>query len=491
MSPRSVAALVFVHAVLAIAILVSLFLTVHNRRTDTECFNSSWVRTGILHDRWSVLIEAWRREGYLAHGGLWRLDDDPWFRGWIASGDTPWFEEGRNYDPSRPHYYRSNSALFVLPLAASESMLRPIVAEQSRLPAVLHGQLVVAAAAIVVGLLGHRLARMAGADRTSSVVLGLATQMVFQTNVLHLAVYWRLYPQHVFAAPLAAFLLGIGLRNDRPRTSEWLHAIGAAGMLAVDPPHAVLTLVAWVITSLVLDRPEMKPRLLLKTLIPALGVAAVILLQFATVAFRHPNAEFLGSSLLFRSGLDGDTGHHQGLLDGFGKLLIGRVLEHAGVAGTGIAWWSVVFASIPLTLIIAAKTPRLRIASGLLATGGGGFFLFCVLLSNAFAIHPFVYPTLLLVPALPCIFGLWVGALEGATGRPRTIALLTLAFALFLSMSQLREFAVAYPISADERLISDGRGEADAPRVPADSGEGLDGRRHHGVATAAATLPAP
>lgn len=455
MPPRSLVVLVVGHVAFAMLVLAGLFLTVHNRKVDSEAFAREWVETGVHRDPWTPLVRTWASEGYLEHGGLWRLNEDPEFRSWIEERTVdiePWLDPA-TFDPEVPHYYRSNTALFALPLVATRWVLSPLLQEDSRFPNVLHSQLLLAAAAVVVGLLTHRLARISGADRTAAVALGLSGQLVFQTNAINLAAYWRHFPQQVFVTGLALFLLAIALGDTRRWLGRGLRVVAVVSMAAADLPHTVATLSAWAIAAALLDRDEFRPPRLWRTLLPPVAVGVVAAIQFTLAMRQHPDAVFVGSGPLFRSGLDGDLAYYRGLLDGYGKLLVGPVLEGVGVAGTGLLYWGVAIAAIPAILLAASRLPRLRPSCLPLAVGGGGFLLFTAAFSNAFAIHPFAYSTLLLAPATAAVFGTSIGALEGATGRGRTIALLAAATAIFIAMSQLREFAVAYPIASGQRLI--------------------------------------
>jgi len=455
MPPRSSVVLLAGHLAFALLVLAGLYLTVHNRQVDSEAFERDWVETEVHRDPWTPMVRTWVEEGWLAHGGLWKLNEDPEFRSWIEAQTVdiePWMDPS-TFDPEVPYFYRSNTALFALPLVATRWALSPLLPEDSRFPNVFHSQLLLAAAAIGVGLLTHRLARVSGADRTAAVALGLSGQLVFQTNAINLAAYWRHFPQQVFVIGLALFLLAIALGDDRRRLALHLRVVAVASMAAADLPHTLATLAAWAIAAALIDRDEFRPPRLWRTLIPPVAVGIVAAVQFTLAIRQHSDAVFVGSGPLFRSGLDGDLTHYRGLLDGYGKLLVGPVLEGAGVAGTGLLYWGTAIAAIPAILLAASRLPRLRPSRLSLAVGGGGFLLFTSVFSNAFAIHPFAYATLLLAPATAAVFGSATGALEGATGRGRTVALLAVAAAIFIAMSQLREFAVAYPLPTTERLI--------------------------------------
>lgn len=442
---------VLVHLVFGLLVLAALFMTVHNRRVDTVHFDERW--SGIFPDRWGRLADLWVEEGYWRHGGLWRLDRDEWFQQGVTDGGaSQWFDPA-TYEPDAPHYYRSNSALFVLPIAAAKAIGRLLGADgEQRLVVVLTSQIVVMVGAALVGLLAGRLALLAGADSRASLVLGLSAQLVFQTNPLNLAAYWDLCPQHVFVAPLCLFL--IGLTDPEPRRSSVLRVVGVAGMTAVDVPHAAIALGSWAVASWLLRSEELRGRRLAATVLPAVAVVAVVALQFLVAKWMHPEARFLGSGILSRTGLDGDVASQSGVLDGFVRLIRGPVLYGGGRAGTDPLFWSTALAVPFVALILAAVRPRLRPTALPIAVALGTFGGFVLVFSNAFAIHPYVYPVLLLVASIPAVFGVLFGALEGGIGRPRIFALIAIAIAITSSLAALRAFAVHFPVGAGERLMA-------------------------------------
>lgn len=441
---------VLVHLAFGLLVLVALFMTVHNRRLDTTHFEERW--SGIFPDRWGRLADLWVEEGYWRHGGLWRLDRDEWFQQGVADGGaSQWFDPA-TYEPDAPHYYRSNSALFVLPIAGAKAVGRLLGGEgEQRFTVVLTSQLVVMVGAALVGLLAGRLALLAGADSRASLVLGLSAQLVFQTNPLNLAAYWDLCPQHVFIAPLCLFL--IGLTDPGSRRSSVLRIVGVAGMTAVDVPHAAIALGSWAVSSWLLRAEELRGRRLAATVLPAIAVIAVVALQFLVARWMHPDARFLGSGILSRTGLDGDVASQSGVLDGFVRLIRGPVLYGGGRAGTDPLFWSAALAVPFVALILAAVRPRLRPTALPIAVALGTFGGFVLVFSNAFAIHPYVYPVLLLVASIPALFGVLFGAIEGGIGRPRIFALIAIALAITSSLAALRAFAVHFPVGAGERLI--------------------------------------
>jgi hypothetical protein len=172
----------------------------------------------------------------------------------------------------------------------------------------------------------------------------------------------------------------------------------------------------------------------------------VIGAQFLAARWYHPNAAWVGSSLLFRTGLDGDTTYFDSAFCGYQRLLIGPVIEGGKLdVGNGRVFWPLMLAAGPLTAVTAIWWRRVRPCLVPLATALGGFILFAAIFPNAFAIHPYAYGVLLLIAGVPALFGPLLGGLDSLGGTPRIVSLLAAAAAVVLVFAQLRDFARAFP----------------------------------------------
>lgn len=451
---RSVWFIVGVHLVAAAATMAGLFLTVHHRDVRSSEFQRRWVDTGVYQDRWSDLYRHWGADGYWSNGGLWCVNEDRPFRRWVESGNLNWFDPA-TFDPSVPHYYRSNTALFAAPIGLLDRTITKFVGVgHDRQVMVAGTQGLVAITAVLTGLLAHRLARSWGADRRSALTLGLCAQIVVQTSPMMLASYWRYYPTHAFAAALSLFMLALALPACRDRMANWLAGAGAFAMVAADVPHAVVAIAAWALVTWLgggtLANAGIRPRW-----IPVgIGTAAavgVIAAQFLVALAHHPDARFVGSGLLFRTGLDGDRSMQDGILDGVRKLFEGPVMFGGpGVetdAGISPITWTILLAAPPLALVLAAVR-RLPLPVVPLSIGAGAFAGYVVAFSNAVAIHPYVYPTLIVGPGAAAMFGV----LPAAVGRNSIgrwiVAIAASLLAALLAMNGLRSFAVQFPLAA-------------------------------------------
>ncbi len=451
---RSVWFFVGVHLFVAAATMAGLFLTVHHRDVRSGEFQRRWVDTGVYQDRWSDLYRHWGADGYWSNGGLWCVNEDRPFRRWVESGRLNWFDPA-TFDPSIPHYYRSNTALFAAPIGLLDRTVAKVVGVGHNRQVMVAGtQSVVAITAVLTGLLAHRFARSWSADRRIALTLGLCAQIVVQTSPIMLASYWRYYPTHAFASALALFMLALALPAGRDRMANWLAGTAAFAMVATDVPHAVVAIGVWALATWlggdVLRRAGIRPRWL-PAGIGAVAAFGVVAAQFLVALAHHPNARFVGSHMLFRTGLDGDRSMQEGLLDGVRKLFEGPVMFGGPSIQTdaGIApiTWTILLAAPPLALVLAAVR-QLPLPIVPLSIGVGAFAGYVAAFSNAVAIHPYVYPTLIVGPGAAALFGVLPAAVGKKPIGRWIVAIAACLLAALMAMNGLRSFAGRFPLAA-------------------------------------------
>ena len=107
-----------------------------------------------------------------------------------------------------------------------------------------------------------------------------------------------------------------------------------------------------------------------------------------------------------------------------------------------------------MTAFVAIWWRRLRIAIVPLGVAFGGIVFFNAVFANAFAIHPYAYGVLLLVPGIPAALAPIAGGLEAQGGQPRLVPLLAAGIAKVLVFSQLREYATQFPVGAERPVAS-------------------------------------
>ncbi len=437
------------HSVVAVVVLVALFLTVHNRDLCSDSFERDYVETRVFQDRWNDLSDFWATDGWWTNGGLWCLNSDLNFNRWAEDGSLEhWSVEGPlDLSGSGRYYYRSNSAISLVPLhLARQTKVMITGSPGGRWLLVLHNQLIVAGIGLLIGLTATRATRAMGLSLTHALVLGLGVQLVLQTHPLLLMSYFRLYFEHLFLLFGACVLLAATM--PRHRLGNVLRFIGVLGMMLADLPLAVLTLLAWATLNLIGNREWFRQERWSRFVLLPAGIGlAVIALQYTFVAVFQDNASFLGSSLLFRTGLDGDTTRFESLWEGIIRFIPDGVFygpNKAAASGIPILWIAG-FLGVASVLLIPHRSPHAPAVVRLVALAGTLCFPFIVLFSNAFWIHPFAYPMLLLPVFVLAILAA-VPALLASTNRMRwPFIVFAAAFAISLTMANLRLFAIAFP----------------------------------------------
>jgi hypothetical protein len=156
--------------------------------------------------------------------------------------------------------------------------------------------------------------------------------------------------------------------------------------------------------------------------------------------------EAMGSSFLYRTGLDGDATLYRTPLDiAFGRDLIRRFRP-----GTHqyLFHWPVVFCCGALAVLatFAAYVRRHVPRTVLIAPVSliGTYAIYASVFSQAVALHPYMFDTLLATPLILALFAIVPALLETFTNRTGAVVAIVAFAALWTSMYQLRMYAVAY-----------------------------------------------
>jgi hypothetical protein len=443
--------------VVAVVVLVALFLSVHNRDLHSDSFERDYVETRVFQDRWNDLSDYWATDGWWANGGLWCLNSDLNFNRWAENGSLGhWSVEGPlDLSGSDRYYYRSNSAISLVPLhMARQAKVMITGSPGGRWLLVLHNQFIVAGIGLLIGLTATRATRAMGLSMTHALVLGLGVQLVLQTHPLLLMSYFRLYFEHLFLLFGACVLLSATMHHHR--LGSVLRFIGVFGMVLADMPLALLALSAWAILNLIGDRAWFRQEGWSRFVLLPAGIGlAVIALQYAFVAVFQDNASFLGSSLLFRTGLDGDATQFGSWWEGLSGFMWGGVFygPNQEAAGASPLFWVSGLLAVAVVFVIAAFRERFGPMARLVALAGTLCFPFVALFSNAFFIHPFAYPMLLLPVILLSLFAGVPAYLATLSRAPSLLILCAGIMAIIMSASNLRQYAVAFPIDTTQASI--------------------------------------
>jgi hypothetical protein len=443
------------HLILGAFTVLALFATVHNRDTSSATFTERWVDSNILDVRWNDLSDHWQADGWWANGGMYYLNQCDWFS---RSKDAAWIDAwvgDRDVDTdTNQYFYRSNSMLWLVPLHVTQSVVTEMRGGSARRwLLVLHNQVWTMLTAVLLGLAATLLARRMGMLWAHGLVLGITCQIVLQTSPINLGAYWGLYMTHVFALAMVTLLLSFTLSSERARLLLRITAV--ATMFLADLPHALMLLLGWAMLNLAISpRLFMQQRWLKSVIAPSVAALVLLAMQYAIVMIGTKGYSFIGSSLLFRTGLDGDTTYFQSLWDGaFGFIFKSPLSQGGPAAGEHAVLWIAGGFACVLTLLIGSRRRDLGRICYMTAFLGMAWIPFFVLFPNAVAIHPYAYPVI----ALPfVVFGLFAALPITAHHyfrRTWPLILTVMVAGLIMTSVNVRSFAVARPTDANNLLI--------------------------------------
>lgn len=458
------------HVLVGLVVFIALFLTVHNRNVNSNGFQKKWVDTITYQDRWNDLIDHWREDGYFKNAGLWYLNIDRPFQGWTKNKDmynSGWISS-KNFNPEAEYYYKSNPGIVILPLTVMQhAKIAVLGGDASRRVSVLHNQGLVLIAGILLGLVGTIMCRRMGLSLLHALALGVCAQIVFQTHPLNLASFFRLYFQHAMNVPICLFVLSLVL-DDGKRPWQWIRAISIFLLTLSEPSTTIIFIAGYAVLNVLVDgrlfksRSERLGESLIKSqraiatvFLPCVIALGLILVQYIYASLFIPNIEFVGSNPIFRTGLDGHTKWHSHLFEAFNGMLFKNYLYGSGTSNIGgsPAFWIPGFVAIFATILAAAWSRKdgddqaaVRATAYYIALLSLVFFPVAIIFNNAMAIHPFIYPLMILPPMCLAMFA-FVPALVAISARyhwPIVGVAALIAFAV--TMSNLRYFAVTFPI---------------------------------------------
>jgi hypothetical protein len=392
-----------------LCVLGYLWLTVHRRTAAEFAANPGAVRTRIE-------LTQWLGHGYFASYGLLMPTADPHV------------------------LYRSSTGAhritgYLVALAGFDAHAQA-----------LHNQLVSLLTSVLLALLAYRLALRLGAEPLHAIALAIAAQLVLFTFPDNLALYWDMTAQAYWLIPALAFLLIEERAVDgRTRRLNLAQALTVFAMTYVEYVCATMFLLAYLLALILLkgDRPPLK-RLVLMLAVPWLAAVALFGLQLA-LAGADPQVKLVGSRFLYRTGLDGDAELYGTPLDiAFGRDIV-RAQRPA--AREQLFHWPLLFgagvAAVLLMLLASMRGRVPRIAVIPLIALLGSYLLYAGVFSQAVALHPYLYDSLLAAPLVLALFALAPALLENRGGL---ITLVTFLSAAWVTLFQLRVYAMAYPL---------------------------------------------
>lgn len=265
-----------------VALLILLFNTVHDR--SNEEFKNR------LIPRYNNSIMVWINNGYFAHGGLGffkPLQEEP--------RQTVWKSITMGYLQfahllQRIHYAFTGKFGYYL--------------------MAIHNQFFPMLSSVLLGLLAMRLSLQLKIPPLHGFILGLSALTVFQTFPMNLGAIWENYPQDVWQSFAIFFLIrenSLNWKGYEGRNSFfWILLVFL--MFFIDPYVTFFFILSYGVILFIDQKDEFEINKFLKSVFYAGSCAVLIMaIQINWVRFNYPQVFLNGSSILFRTGLDGDN----------------------------------------------------------------------------------------------------------------------------------------------------------------------------------------
>jgi hypothetical protein len=348
-----------------------------------------------------------------------------------------------------PYIYRSSTGVALWPAYAAQVARTTFGAQPDWFWSAHANLAFTLLTSLLLAWLGFRLARRLGVaplPATLGAIAFLAVHFTFPDN---LATYWEMSGRVPCLLLAAAFLLLDGRRVDGERRLSRWQAAAAFGLTFAEPFSGAFFLLAWTLVTLLHDEdPSRVRRVLLLGLAPAALAFGLYQAQLSVASARHPELAVEGSTLAFRTGLDGDLTYYRDHAD----LLVGRrplVEAHAPKAPAGVFRAPVFFlAATAMSLLLLVLALQGRLPAAVTVTTFsllGGYVLQGAVFSQALAIHPYYYDVLLYTPFALGLFAIAPALVRPRLARPGLAVGVALFCAVWMSFAQLREYAVQFP----------------------------------------------
>jgi hypothetical protein len=401
--------------------LVAAFSSVHARQPQ-ELFG--WRDSARSH----VVLTHWLDEGYFHYAGL------------------------LNREPNKMTFVRNSTGAFMVSGFIVEKIYVTAFGHYSYRLLALHNQVVTLILGALAGLLSYRLARRFGLESLLAFSVGAGVTIVVFTNPECLQLYWELNPQmYALLFALVYLILEEWSLDRSPRHRGLLIAQAGAVFLmtAMEMVFALCFAASLAAAIVLLRRGESFRRFLLVVVLPLVAALALYQLQIKIATARYPDAPTVGSSMLFRTGLDGDASVYGDHLD----IAFNRSVPRGNWGTPEIQKyffrWPTVFALGVVSLVavfiafIRGRAPRLAVETLVALTGA--WVLYAAVFSQAVKVHPWLYDLLLFTPLAIALFALAPSLLESLTGRTGAIVLVIVFSAFWYSLFQMRIYSIRYP----------------------------------------------
>lgn len=421
-SSRSIFAILFAAGALVLAFT---FMTVHRLDPAELATQSGAVRTHFS-------INYWLDHGYFRSFGLLV----------------------RPSGPTTFNYYVSSTGGHLVSGFLVEKIYSSITGHPSWRLLAIHNQVMTLLVASMLGLLGFRLARRFGIRPLHALVLALSLEVVHFTFPDNLLLYFEMNGRPYFLFFAIVFLL-IEERclERRSRRAVIAQAVAAFLLTYMEYVAGAMFITSFVMASFVLSRDRPLRRMILTAIVPMLLAFGVYGLQRTLV--RAHDVPTGGNSFLFRTGLDGSSQYYGDHLD----IAFGRDLARGNFPQNRpylLQWQWLFFAgttAVVLVVIMAMRAGVPTIGTVSMLSLLGTYLLYAALFSQAIMIHPYLFDILLFTPLILALFVLVPSIIESRT-EGRGVAVAVVFFlAAWVSMVQLRHYAMIYPRPPDAAAL--------------------------------------
>jgi len=405
------------------------WLTVHRQKPALNA----------LAQRESLALNYWLEHGYFSSGGLTVRRKSP---------DAP------------PYFYRSSTGGRFVSGFIVEKIYSAIAGHYSWRLLALHNQILSLLTATLLALLGFRMASRAGMAPFHALVLAISVQAVHFTFPDNLALYFEMTGRECWFFFVAIFLLleEHCQRTKRTRILNTAQAVACFFFCYMEYVAGVAFVVAYTMVALILssDRATLR-RVVLTCVLPLLLALGIFAGQRHWVTVMYPNIEQKGNGFFFRSGLDGSTRYYVDHLDiafrrdtarmSWPETQRARLFRWTWLflAGTA-AFGGVVIGGI------RSRVPKISLLVTVLLLAS--YLIYAAFFSQAIVIHPYLYDVLLFTPLVLALFVVVPSWIESASTQKGVAVFVTFFLAVWVSMVQMRDYAVRFPPEIPEVTAS-------------------------------------
>ncbi len=293
-------------------------------------------------------------------------------------------------------------------------------------------------AAASLGFLGFRLSRRIGASPFSALIYGIIGQNIFHTFPRNLEWYFEPLPEQ-FTCLLLIFFLIVEDREFQKTTRKTalFSNMLIVFLVYLDKGLAIPAFAAYLLTRMLFGVCSIQH-------VMRIGLSGIVGLllhgaQLFWTSQKFPNLTFVGSTFLYRSGLDGAT-NHVGLL------------TPANLGSANLFLRNAAFAALILMLacFLRYKSTNLKSAFLLFALPLEFYLISGYFLSQWAMIHPYLHDIFLSVAAVMMLCFIFAPYLEQLTGNTGVVTWALFIVGFCFCMYQLRVFAVMHPLPIPE-----------------------------------------